>query len=179
MKASAIINAVEGVTQKWTKQRKREERERSARRNRANVMIRRLTVTVHDAAWQIMREAYLKASANGTLPAHARQIMYAARPHIQATSDRDLGARFDQYFTQQLLPEFIEEMRVAWNVVYDARGHFEEPHTRRQVPLGTLAVRDYLRDVRLYKRPALQFKLSDEYFPTFDPGHGRAQCLCQ
>ena len=115
--------------------------------------------------------AYLKASANGTLPAHARQIMYAARPHIQATSDRDLGARFDQYFTQQLLPEYIEEMRVAWNVVYDARGHFQEPHTRREVPLGTLAVRDYLRDVRLYKRPALQFKLSDEYFPTFGPGH--------
>jgi len=171
MKASAIINAVEGVTQKWTKQRKREERERSARRNRANVMIRRRTVTVRDAAWQIMREAYLKASANGTLPAHARQIMYAARPHIQATSDRDLGARFDQYFTQQLLPEYIEEMRVAWNVVYDARGHFQEPHTRREIPLGTLAVRDYLRDVRLYKRPALQFKLSDEYFPTFGPGH--------
>jgi len=34
-----------------------------------------------------------------------------------------------------------------------------------------LAVRDYLRDVRLYMRPALQFKLSDEYFPTFGPGH--------
>ena len=142
MKASAIINAVEGVTQKWTKQRKREERERSARRNRANVMIRRRTVTVRDAAWQIMSTAYLKASANGALPAHARQIMYAARPHIQATSDRDLGARFDQYFTQQLLPEYIEEMRVAWNVVYDARGHFQEPHTRREIPLGTLAVRD-------------------------------------
>ena len=67
------------------------------------------TVTVRDAAWQIMKEAYLKASANGTLPAHARQIMYAARPHIQATADRDLGSTFDQYFTQQLLPEYIEE----------------------------------------------------------------------
>jgi hypothetical protein len=171
MKAAAIISAVEGVTAKWTKQRKREEREASARRNRGNVWRRPTPVTVREAAWQIMREAYLKASANGTLPAHARQIMYAARPHIQATSDRDLGARFDQYFTQQLLPEYIEEMRVAWNVVYDARGHFQEPHTRREVPLGTLAVRDYLRDVRLYKRPALQFKLSDEYFPTFGPGH--------
>ncbi len=58
-----------------------------------------------------MEQAYLKASANGTLPAHARQIMYAARPYIQTTADRDLGARFDQYFTQQLLPDYIEAQR--------------------------------------------------------------------
>ena len=104
-------------------------------------MVRRRSVSVRDAAWQIMKEAYLKASANGTLPAHARQIMYAARPHIQATADRDLGATFDQYFTQQLLPEYIEEKGVVWNVVYDARGHFLEPHTEHEVPLGTLQVR--------------------------------------
>ena len=171
MKASAIINAVEGVTRKWTQAAQPRGAGEVGATEQGHVMIRRQTVTVRDAAWQIMSTAYLKASANGTLPAQARQIMYAARPHIQATSDRDLGARFDQYFTQQLLPEYIEEMRVAWNVVYDARGHFQEPHTRREVPLGTLAVRDYLRDVRLYKRPALQFKLSDEYFPTFGPGH--------
>ena len=53
-----------------------------------------------------------------------------------ATSAR----RFDQYFTQQLLPEYIEEKGVAWNVVYDARGHFLEPHTEHEVPLGTLQV---------------------------------------
>ena len=34
MKAAAIIGAIKGVTAKWTKQRKREEREASARRNR-------------------------------------------------------------------------------------------------------------------------------------------------
>ena len=111
MKASSIIAAVEGVTQKWTKQRKREEREASARLNRSFVMVRRRTVTIRDAAWQIMEKAYLKASANGTLPAHARQIMYAARPYIQQTADRALGNRFDQYFTQQLLPDYIEDVR--------------------------------------------------------------------
>jgi hypothetical protein len=171
MKTSAIINAVVGVTQKWTKQRKREERERSARRNRADVLIRRRTVTVRAAAWQIMREAYLKASANNTLPAHARQIMYAARPHIQATADRDLGARFDQYFTQQLLPEYIEMTGVAWNVVYDARGHFREPHTDHEVPLGTLQVGEYLNKVRIYEPPEISFELSEKHFPTFGPRH--------
>ena len=74
-------------------------------------------MTVKDAAWTIMEAAYLKASANGTLPAHARQIMYAARPYVQETATRELGSRFDQYFTQTLLPEYIEAERVVWNVV--------------------------------------------------------------
>ena len=95
MKAAAIIGAVEAVTNKWAKQRKREEREASARRNRYFRMTRSRSISVKEAAWQIMEKAYLKASANGTLPAHARQIMYAARPHIQATANRDLSSTFD------------------------------------------------------------------------------------
>jgi hypothetical protein len=86
MKAASIIGAVEGVTKKWTTQRKREEKEASARLNRSFVMVRRRVITVRKAAWQIMEKAYLKASANGTLPAHARQVMYAARPYIQQTA---------------------------------------------------------------------------------------------
>jgi hypothetical protein len=31
-----------------------------------------------------------------------------------------------------------------WNVVWDDRGHFREPHTDRSVGLGTLSVRNYL-----------------------------------
>ena len=82
MKAKNIIDAVQGVTKKWAKQRKREERDASAIANRRYAMTRRRHVTIKDAAWQVMEEAYLKASANGTLPAHARQVMYAARgPH--------------------------------------------------------------------------------------------------
>ena len=169
MKASSIIAAVEGVTQKWTKQRKREEREASARLNRSFVMVRRRTVTIRDAAWQIMEKAYLKASANGTLPAHARQIMYAARPYIQQTADRALGKRFDQYFTQQLLPDYIEMYGKNWNVVYDARGHFQEPHTGEEIALGTLQVREYLANVRGFKLPELEFELSEAHFPTLGP----------
>jgi predicted GNAT family acetyltransferase len=138
MKAKAIIDAVEGVTKKWAKQRMREDRERSAASNRHYIMTRSRHVSLKAAAWQHMEEAYLKASANGKLPAQARQVMYAARPHIQRTADPSLGKGFDQYFTQTLLPDYIEEKGVAWNVVYDARGHFTEPHTDKEVPLGTL-----------------------------------------
>jgi Topoisomerase 6 subunit A/Spo11, Toprim domain len=176
MKSTAIIDAVQGVTKKWAKPRKSEERETSARRNRAIVMMRRRHISIRDAAWQVMEEAYLKASANGTLPANARQVMYAARPYIQRHADRDLGSRFDQYFTQQLLPDFIEENRVDWDVVYDDRGHFREPHSKEVVGLGTLNVRKYLGDVSLSEDSEdedeeLDFQLPEEAFSIRGPEH--------
>src|SRR5262249_8438551 len=124
MRANEIINAVESVTKKWAKQRKAEERTRRASENRRNAMLSRGHVSIKDAAWRVMRDAYLKASANDTLPAHARQIMYAARPYVIKNADRAIGTTFDVYFTQTLLPDYIEQMGVNWNVVFDARGHF-------------------------------------------------------
>jgi len=50
-----------------------------------------------------------------------------------------------QYFSQTLLPDYIEENGVSWRVVYDARGHFEEPHTERRIGCGTIEVNNYLR----------------------------------
>jgi hypothetical protein len=93
-----------------------------------------------------MEAAYFKASANGTYPALARQIMYAARPEIlRLTGESSLDS---QYFAQSLLPEYIEEHGCEdWNVAYDARGNFHEPHTDRKVPLGTIDVRGHLRDI--------------------------------
>jgi hypothetical protein len=43
-----------------------------------------------------------------------------------------------------LLPDYIEENGVDWNVVYDARGHFSEPHGGSSFGIGTLEVRNYL-----------------------------------
>jgi hypothetical protein len=103
--------------------------------------------TVKDAAWAVMEAAYLQASDAGTLPANARQIMYVARPYILAVTGVDkLG---DAYFTQILLPDFVAANPVLcanWDVVFDARGHFIEPHTFRTIPLGTIEVRSYLGD---------------------------------
>ena len=170
MKAKAIQDAVLGVTKKWAKQRKAEERHASAIANRRNVMTRRRPhVSVKMAAWIFMERAYLKASANGTLPAHARQIMYAARPHIIREADRELGDKFDRYFTQTLLPDYIEEKGVDWNVVFDARGHFAEPHSTRDVPLGTLQVRKYLAQVQGYEPSEPEFNVKEDGYPTVGP----------
>lgn len=139
--ASAIVKAVKSVTAKWAKQRKTEERQASAAQNRRERLIRSRRVTIKDAAWALMENAYMKASANGTLPANARQIMYTARSTIQEQTGKQLD---DQYFCQTLLPDYINETGVDWDVVFDDRGHFSEPHTERTIGLGTLAVRKYL-----------------------------------
>jgi hypothetical protein len=139
--ADALIGSVVSVTKNWAKQRKAEERHANAQANRIYRLSRWREDTIKDIAYEVMEEAYLKASANGTLPAHARQIMYQARPLIQARTEKQLN---DQYFCQQLLPDYMQERNVNWNVVYDDRGHFIEPHTETTIGLGTLSVRNYI-----------------------------------
>ena len=61
------------------------------------------------------------------------------------TDDKELAYG---YFSQTLLPDYIEEHGVDWNVVYDARGHFEEPHTNRRIGCGTIEVGNYLHAMK-------------------------------
>ena len=51
----------------------------------------------------------MAASGPGRLPATARQIFYQARPKIMALTD-DKELRY-KYFSQTLLPDYIEETR--------------------------------------------------------------------
>jgi Topoisomerase 6 subunit A/Spo11, Toprim domain len=146
----SIFGLVDAVTAKWAKQRKAEERHASARLRREAALASRREerVTTKQAAYDAMPSAYMKASANDTLPAKARQVMYAARGTIQERTGKPLN---DQHFCQMLLPDFMAEypeLTRDWKIVWDARGHLVEPHTQRTVPLGTLEVRDYLRSAR-------------------------------
>ena len=144
--ANDIIDAVETATGKWTRQKKSEERHPGMIRYRVSRMTKEPRTTQKEAAWEIMEEAYMAASAIGSLPAMARQIFYQARPKIMAmTDDKELAYG---YFSQTLLPDYIEEHGVDWNVVYDARGHFEEPHTNRRIGCGTIEVGNYLHAIK-------------------------------
>jgi hypothetical protein len=107
-----------------------------------------------------MAECYAKASDNGQLPATARQIYYVARPLIEERTDKPLSY---QYFSQTLLPNYINENGKDWDVVFDDRGHFTEPHIKRVIGLGTLNVRGYLSRIA-----DLEFEEAD-----FDPADVR------
>jgi len=144
--ASAIAAGLKSVTKDWAKQRRAEERHASAIENRRARLIRASDYyNFRSAAFEVMGKAYLAASANGTLPASARQVMYQARPFIQ---EKMGGQQLnDQYFCQQLLPDYINFRGVNWDITYDDRGHFTEPHTGRTIGLGTIAVREYVESI--------------------------------
>jgi hypothetical protein len=140
-----ICNAFKKVTADWTRQKKAEEREPRMRSYRSQRLAREgRDIFIKEAAEQVMEAAYMAASANDTLPATARQVMYAARPEIQKLTGRDLD---DSYFTQTLLPDYIRDNDLGWNVVYDERGHLDEPHTNVRIGLGTLSVDRYIDDI--------------------------------
>lgn len=102
--------------------------------------------TVKDAVYKHLEEAYNKASSNGKFWANARQIFYALRPLIQGEIDKDVNKLKQAYITGVLLKDYLEEgcgNSNQWRIAWDARGHFEEPHTRKQIGLGGVDVEDY------------------------------------
>ena len=172
----AIVRAVTRATMAWAKQRKAEERAALAAGNRRDRWASRgRRVTQLEAAFRGMEAAYLRASGNGTLPAHARQIMYQARGPMQELTGRTLGGGFDQYFCQTLLPRYLAEYperTAGWDIVFDARGRLVEPHTGATVALGTLGVRDYLvESEELTLHSPSQEIVDVGRYPTCGPRH--------
>jgi hypothetical protein len=125
-------------------------------------MVRFDRVTIREAAFYVMREAYMKASDNGRLPTRPRQIMYAARPRILHFTDKDMLD--DRYFTQTLLPDYA-----ATGTSSGTRAAISPSHTLNEIALGTLEVRGYL---------GLRAKVTEVVtvdpgilFPTHGPEH--------
>jgi hypothetical protein len=168
--AEAIIGAVRAVTKDWAKQRKAEERDRSAALNRRLRLVRSDRTTLRTAAFYVMEKCYSIASdggLRGPLPVKPRQIMYVARPRLLRLTGRD--SLDGQYFSQVLLIDYMETHDCsAWDIVWDARGHFSEPHTGREIPLGTLEVRQYLGLRPSFASPSHP-KLSFTPYPTAGP----------
>jgi DNA topoisomerase VI subunit B len=144
---SMIINSCKA----WTKMKRQADRAGRVRDRQIEEMRRnekRQYMTAKAAAYRVMEAAYLKASGNDKYPANARQIMYAARPDVIRMTGKEKPWKNSSYFTQVLLVGFIEEhpeLTAGWDVVFDARGNFAEPHTDKVVPLGTLEVRRYIQ----------------------------------
>jgi DNA topoisomerase VI subunit B len=165
--AEALEKCVTGAAQEWKKCKRKADRDDRIRERdleRLRKANRPRKVEIKGAAYRVMAEAYRHASSNNTLPANARQIMYAARPLVLKLTGGKCWKR-SSYFTQRLLVDFINEhpeLTANWDVVYDARGTLREPHTGSRVPLGTVPVRNYLSTWRDFigeaSDPALRFE---------------------
>ena len=170
----ALQAQVERVTKRWTalKRKFRQEGRKALREEQERRKVR--VVTVKEAAWQVMEAAYLKASDQGRLPANARQIMYAARPWIIDLTGKAQPWTKSAYFTQVLLPGFMREhpeLTADWDVIFDARGHFREPHTRKLLGIGTLEVRAYLASWEQELEPDVEEIVLQHTIDTAGPSH--------
>jgi Protein of unknown function C-terminus (DUF2399) len=147
--ATGLGEMIVKATARWRRQKRAEIRHADAVRRRTELLAKPTKpMSIKDATWQVMAYAYAHAAGDVGL-ANARQIMYAARPAILELTRRSQFG--DQYFTQTLLPDYLNEFpreTENWDVVFDDRGHFAEPHTGHTIGLGTLAVRGYLAECR-------------------------------
>ena len=129
--ADDIIGLIREGTKKWTKTRKAEERSPASRSYRYARMTRERGVSFKEAAAEIMEEAYMKVSGNGAVAGQRPADHVRRAPHIQKVTGKQLDGRIIS--RRHCCPTIMKETGVDWDVVYDARGHFNEPHGGEQL----------------------------------------------
>ncbi len=139
-----LASALKGVTKDWKKAKKREDRVHASNLDRMRAP-RPYRLSIRDAAFEAMEPAWAHASSDDRYRAHARQVMYSARPLVLRFTGGECW-KSSAYFTQTLLKDYIEKYNPPWRdlIVWDARGHLLEPHTGREVALGGYAVASYV-----------------------------------
>lgn len=145
--AERLSDVARSVTKDWKDAKARADRQGRVQRRDLDRMLnqhRPEKVTIKDACFEVMEDAFNHASDGGRFYANARQIMYAARPMVLELTGGEWVKNSDT-FTQRYLKDYLEEVRPAWaaRAVWDARGHFAEPHGGERIGLGGIEVMDY------------------------------------
>jgi 5S rRNA maturation endonuclease (ribonuclease M5) len=161
---SDLLSAVKSATKVWkAEMRKADKNDRLPSYGRFYSD----RVCVNGIAYKHMEEAYNKASSNGKYWANARQIFYAVRPLVLAEATKD---EFDSKYFMVLLKNYLEERSPNWRVVWDARGHFTEPHTDHRIGVGGIEVMKYIESwTSEFLEDDLDFL--DEMVQTKGPGN--------
>ena len=169
----ALRDSITFVCKNFTKAKRKSARGERIRQNQLEKLCREekpKKTTVKDAAYQVMEEAYRKTSGPRNLPVNVRQLYYAARPRILELTGKE---KFDYgYFSQTLIQDYLDENQDKtenWDIVYDARGKFIEPHTGERVDLGTIEVRRYTRVWGSYLNRKVNIPLPSMSVPTNGP----------
>lgn len=110
-----------------------------------------------------METAWNKASGNGRLSTHWRQVFYVMRPICDDHPDSDRPLR-DTTF-KNILESYLKDYSPGWDVLKGARGVFKEPHRPDDdsgLAMSTMNVRNYLRG----GSPSSDIKTISSRFPT-------------
>lgn len=125
---------------------------RAAQRN-AQGKRRRDSLSIKEAVYMLLPDAYDRVSDGGRYHANARQLMYEMRPDILRI--RGIPQFSDNTVTQKCIPDFRDDypaLTADWKIAYDARGTLHEPHTGRTVALGRMAIGSYTSRRITYQR---------------------------
>jgi DNA topoisomerase VI subunit B len=136
--------------------------------------------------FRFMRQA-VEAAAGWVGRVSAHTVFYHMRPLVQPHASRPLTS---SYFEQTLLPLYRREVGPIPEIYYEPRGFLYEPHTGKEVPLGTLAVESYQFPYWLYDKvlfvekkglwPTLRAaRLAEKYDMAIAVGEGFATEACR
>lgn len=135
----AVGEAIEHVCRVHLKERKALERDEAAALKRSKRRDREGSYSLTEAVKLSLDEAIDKASHQGSMNFSARNLYYAIRPLVQRYTDAELSQQYFDHLCNKIeLEQGIIELRLR-----DPRGYLLEPHTGRQIPLGTKSVSDY------------------------------------
>jgi len=142
----AVEQALKVVTKLYTAKMKAQERAYSQRQEQAYKSKQCDKISLKDAIFQVMQESLDLVSLNGKIRFDARSHFYRIRPLVQRLSDTEL--------TQKYLDSVVDDWEMINGIIEsrtrDPRGFMLEPHTGKQVPLGTKQVEQYAIPLHLY-----------------------------
>lgn len=98
--------------------------------------------TLREACFDVMAEAYAKATGDGATRCAARSLAYGLRERIFNRHGLAYGGSL-AYFTQKVIPDYVREVADLPLVFWEPRGILLEPHGGREVPLGTREAESY------------------------------------
>lgn len=130
----------------YTEKRRRDRSERAAIKAEENAG-KQASVSLKDSVNTVLWDAYLKATSDEKYQIGCRGLYYQVRPLIQQFTDRDLEYN---YYSQQLLTAYRQEVRELPLLYFDPRGVLYPPHSGQPVMLGT-------REVDAYQFPTWQY----------------------
>ncbi|MFH1268522.1 MAG: ATP-binding protein [Planctomycetota bacterium] len=158
----AIKAAVLKVTDARKKERKREEAEDNRRERRQQKSAKSTNgFSVKDAIFRVLPEAIDHASGGSRIVFPTRNLFYSTRELIQRFTDKELGWNWFQV----VVDEWQKEHGDIPLMYRDPRGYLVEPHSGKEIPLGTRAVDKYSFPLHLYDK--LFFVEKKGLHPTF------------
>ena len=138
----SIAGAVWLAAKALHKERKKEdkdaakaEREQDARENAG-----KNKTFIKTAVFTVLATAIQAATDMGRLPANVRNLFYKVRDAIQKHTPKELNYT---YFSQDILIKYWQEFGRNKLIYNDPRGVLYEPHSEREVQLGTFSVDSY------------------------------------